>query len=291
MGYNIALNATDNGIDVVGFDVSPEAREQAKEHFDVVDSVDGVIQSLESPRFILLSLPAGKITDDMITELSEKLEKDDIVIDSGNTDFRETLQHSELLKSKEIGFIDCGTSGGMSGARNGACLMVGGEERYYKQVEPFFEAIACENGLLYTGESGSGHYLKMVHNGIEYGMMQAIGEGFAVLDASQFDYNYEAVSKVWNHGSVIRSWLIELAEEGFRDDPKLDTITGEINANGEAKWTVEEALRLDVPVPVIASSLFVRNMSKIKVEDNFSNKVVAQLRNGFGGHAVVSKDK
>ena len=236
-------------------------------------------------------MPAGKITDDMIFLLKEKLNKDDIVIDTGNTNYKKTLEHYEILKEKNIGFLDCGTSGGMSGARNGACLMVGGEKKYYDQVKDFFEAISCEDGLLYTGRAGSGHYLKMIHNGIEYGMMQAIGEGFAVLEASEFDYDYEDVSKVWNHGSVIRSWLIELAQEGFAKDPKLDSHSGVINANGECKWTVEEALRLDVPVPVISNSLFVRNTSKIDVDDNFSNKVVAQLRNGFGGHDLVKKDK
>lgn len=291
MGYNLALNAIDNNIDVVGFDVNEDVREKASKNFEVANSIDEIIEKLEAPRFIFLSLPAGKITDDMVDLLAEKLDEEDIVIDSGNTNYKRSLEHNEILKKKNIGFVDCGTSGGMSGARNGACLMVGGEKKYYDQVKALFEAISCEKGLLYTGAPGSGHYLKMIHNGIEYGMMQAIGEGFAILEASEFDYNYEDVSRVWNHGSVIRSWLIELAEEGFAKDPKLDSHSGVINANGECKWTVEEALRLDVPAPVIANSLFVRNTSKIDVNDNFSNKVVAQLRNGFGGHALVKKDK
>lgn len=291
MGYNLALNAIDNNIDVIGFDVNEDVREKASKNFEVANSIDEIIEKLEAPRIIFLSLPAGKITDDMVDLLAEKLDEEDIVIDSGNTNYKKSLEHNEILKKKNIGFVDCGTSGGMSGARNGACLMVGGEKKYYDQVKSLFEAISCEKGLLYTGAPGSGHYLKMIHNGIEYGMMQAIGEGFAILEASEFDYNYEDVSRVWNHGSVIRSWLIELAEEGFAKDPKLDSHSGVINANGECKWTVEEALRLDVPAPVIANSLFVRNTSKIDVNDNFSNKVVAQLRNGFGGHALVKKEK
>ena len=291
MGYNIALNAIDNNFEVIGYDVDENVRKKASKDFKIANSIDELIEKLDDVKFILLSLPAGKITDDMIFLLKEKLNKDDIVIDTGNTNYKKTLEHYEILKEKNIGFLDCGTSGGMSGARNGACLMVGGEKKYYDQVKDFFEAISCEDGLLYTGRDGSGHYLKMIHNGIEYGMMQAIGEGFAVLEASEFDYDYEDVSKVWNHGSVIRSWLIELAQEGFAKDPKLDSHSGVINANGECKWTVEEALRLDVPVPVISNSLFVRNTSKIDVDDNFSNKVVAQLRNGFGGHDLVKKDK
>lgn len=291
MGYNIALNAIDNNIEVIGFDVDEDARKKASKDFEIANSLDEIIEKLKAPRFIFLSLPAGKITDDTIDLLAQRLDEGDIVIDSGNTNYKKTLEHNEILKNKNIGFVDCGTSGGMSGARNGACLMVGGEKKDYEQVKELFEAISCEKGLLYTGKPGSGHYLKMIHNGIEYGMMQAIGEGFAILEKSEFDYNYEEVSRVWNHGSVIRSWLIELAEEGFAKDPKLDSHSGVINANGECKWTVEEALRLDVPAPVISNSLFVRNTSKIDVNDNFSNKVVAQLRNGFGGHALVKKDK
>lgn len=291
MGYNIALNAIDNNFEIIGYDVSEDVRKKAGKDFEVSDSLDKLIEKLDEVKIILLSLPAGKITDDMVDNLSEKLNENDIVIDTGNTNYKKTLEHYQILKEKNIGFIDCGTSGGMSGARNGACLMVGGEKKYYDQVKEFFKAISCEDGLLYTGGPGSGHYLKMIHNGIEYGMMQAIGEGFAVLEASEFDYDYEAVSKVWNHGSVIRSWLIELAQEGFSKDPKLESHSGVINANGECKWTVEEALRLDVPVPVISDSLFVRNTSKIDINDNFSNKVVAQLRNGFGGHDLVKKDK
>lgn len=291
MGYNIALNATDNDNVIIGYDINEKERKRASSHFEVVNSVDDLIQKLRTPRIIVMSLPSGDVTKNMVKDLSLKLNENDIVVDSGNSKYTDSLESYEILKDNNIGFLDCGTSGGMSGARNGACLMVGGEEEVYKIVEPFFKSIACENGLLYTGNTGSGHYLKMIHNGIEYGMMQAIGEGFSILNACDFEYNFEAVSKVWNHGSVIRSWLIELAQEGFAKDPQLKNHSGIINANGECKWTVEEALRLDIPVPVISDSLFVRNQSKININDNFSNKVVAQLRNGFGGHALVNKDE
>lgn len=289
MGFNIALNAIDNDNVIIGYDLNEDIRNEGSSHFKVAESIDDLIDKLERPRRLLLSLPAGEITKETVKELSVKLHQDDIIIDCGNSRFTESLKNYEILKEKNIGFIDCGTSGGMSGARYGACLMVGGEKSVYKKVETFLESIACQNGLLYTGEPGSGHYLKMVHNGIEYGMMQAIGEGFALLNACEFDYDFEKVSKVWNNGSVIRSWLIELAQEGFSKDPKLESHSGIINANGECKWTVEEALRLDVPVPVISDSLFVRNESQIDVDNNFSNKVVAQLRNGFGGHSLVDK--
>ncbi|WP_156286320.1 phosphogluconate dehydrogenase (NAD(+)-dependent, decarboxylating) [Oceanivirga salmonicida] len=288
MGYNLALNAIDNKWDIVGFDVSEEIRLEAKKAgIKTVNSIGELLEELEEKKVIFLSTPAGEITNNLIKNFKELLKENDIVIDSGNSNFNDTLSNYKLLKEKGIHFLDCGTSGGKSGARNGACLMIGGEEKPFREMEEFFKSIATENGYLYTKKPGSGHYLKMIHNGIEYGMMQAIGEGFDILNACQFEYDFEEVSKVWNNGSVIRSWLIELAEEGFAKDKKLNKIKGVIDANGEAKWTVEEALRLDIPAPVIATSLFVRNNSKI--DDSFSNKVVATLRNGFGGHDVYEK--
>jgi len=175
----------------------------------------------------------------------------------------------------------------MNGARNGGNFMIGGDDaEAWKTIEPLFNSLAEEDGYLYTGRLGSGHYLKMVHNGIEYGMMQAIAEGFDVLEASQFDYDYEAVAKLWNHGSVIRSWLMELAEEQFAKDPKLDAIAGRMHSSGEGKWTVEESLDLEVPAPVIYLSLAMRYRSL--QDDTFTGKVVSALRNGFGGHAMDS---
>lgn len=289
MGLNLALNAKEHGFVIKGFDIVPDIRKRASDSgIETAESIRDLVTNLLEPKIVMLSAPAGKITNDLIMELESLLPAESIIIDAGNANYKESKKNFELLKEKGIHFLDCGTSGGMEGARHGACLMVGGEAEIFEKVAPFFEAIATEDGCLYAGKPGAGHYLKMVHNGIEYGMMQAIGEGFNILEASpEYEFDNEAVAKVWNHGSVVRSWLMELLEEGFTQDPNLEKIKGEIQASGEAKWTVEEALQLGVPVPIIANSLFVRNTSQI--EDSFSNKVVATLRHGFGGHAVKPK--
>lgn len=289
MGLNLALNAADDGWQVVGFDINQAARDKANEAgITTGASIEEMLGKLDERKVVMISAPAGKITNDLVTELGGILTKEDIVIDAGNSNFHDSLTNYQGLAEKGIHFLDCGTSGGMDGARNGACLMIGGEKAVFDDVEPLFKSLAIEDGYLYTGKPGSGHYLKMVHNGIEYGMMQAIGEGFDILHASpDYEFDNQAVAKVWNHGSVIRSWLMELLEEGFETDPNLDGIEGKVHASGEGKWTLEEALRLDVPVPVIATSLFTRNSSQI--EDSFSNKVVSTLRHGFGGHEMVKK--
>lgn len=288
MGLNLALNLKENNIDVVGFDVSSQARQKASENQLVIkDSQEELLQSLDEKKIIFLSTPAGEITNALVKTLCDHLQPNDVLIDGGNSFFEDSVKNYELAKGKGIGFLDCGTSGGMEGAQDGACLMIGGDAEVFHQTEEVFAALACDQGYLYTGKAGSGHYLKMIHNGIEYGMMQAIGEGFDVLNAGRYDYDFEKVSAVWNHGSVIRSWLMELAEESFKSDPKLDDIKGIIDSSGEGKWTVAEALNLNIPVPVISSSLYARNASKI--DDSFSAKVVATMRNQFGGHEVTKK--
>ncbi len=234
-------------------------------------------------------LPAGKPTDDTIKELSELLDEDDVVIDGGNSFYQDSIRHAEILKEQGIHFFDVGTSGGKAGARQNGNFMIGGPQPIFARIEPLFKAIAAEDGYLYTGKAGSGHYLKMVHNGIEYGMMQAIGEGFEVLSESQFDYDNEAVAKVWNHGSVVRSWLMELAQDAFSKDANLDEIKGVMHSSGEGAWTVQEALRLRVPTPVISSALMMRYRSE--KDDTMTGKVVAALRNEFGGHAVDHQEK
>lgn len=289
MGFNLALNAQDHGWNVIGFDEESQVRKKSeKAGIQTADSLDNLFDLLGSKKVILLSIPAGAITNNLIGKLKEELQAGDIVIDSGNSHFEDSLKNYHSLKEKNIGFIDCGTSGGVSGARYGACLMIGGEQEVFDGLADFFGDISIEGGCLFVPEPSAGHYLKMIHNGIEYGMMQAIGEGFSVLEASGFNYDYAKVANVWNHGSVIRSWLVEIAEKEFKNDSKLEKIEGVIDTNGEAQWTVEEALQLEVPVPVIANSLFVRNSSKLT--DSFSNKVVAALRHGFGGHAVKLKE-
>ena len=285
MGLNLSLNLQDKDVEVVGFDISESARKDAEDKgLPVVSSLDGLLERLSGERVIMLSTPAGEVTNNLVRTLLDKLNPGDILIDGGNSHYKESVANYKLAQEKNVEFLDCGTSGGMEGARNGACLMVGGKKEVFDKVEEIFSKLACENGYIYAGEAGSGHFLKMVHNGIEYGMMQAIGEGFDVLNASEYDFDFEKVASVWNHGSVIRSWLMELAEESFKQDPNLETIQGVIDSSGEGKWTIETALDLNIPVPVIATSLFVRNASQF--ENSFSNRVVAMLRHQFGGHAV-----
>lgn len=232
-------------------------------------------------------VPAGEVTDQVVDQLKHVLDEGDRVIDGGNSNYKDSLRLAESLQEKGIFLFDVGTSGGTEGARHGGNYMIGGDQEQFKQIEPIFKDTAVENGYLYTGRSGSGHFLKMVHNGIEYGMMQAIAEGFEILEKSPFDYDYEAVSKVWNNGSVIRSWLIELMQNAFSKDGNLESIKGVMNSSGEGKWTVESAIEFEMAAPVIAMSLMMRYRSQ--EDDTFSGKVVAALRNEFGGHEVVKK--
>lgn len=290
MGLNLVKNAVDNGHEVVAFDLNPEFVREATEYSPAVEGatdIDDMLSKLPSPKIVWVMVPAGAPTNSTIDTLIEKMDKGDIIIDGGNSNYKDNLEQNKRTTAAGIKFFDAGTSGGMNGALNGGNFMIGGDDaEAWKTIEPLFNSLAEEDGYLYTGRLGSGHYLKMVHNGIEYGMMQAIAEGFDVLEASQFDYDYEAVAKLWNHGSVIRSWLMELAEEQFAKDPKLDAITGRMHSSGEGKWTVEESLDLEVPAPVIYLSLAMRYRSL--QDDTFTGKVVSALRNGFGGHAMDS---
>lgn len=288
MGLNLMMNLRDNGVEVMGFDVNPNMIQCAKDlnlivHEDLVDFTKAFV----GRKIIWVMVPAGKITDDVVNQLSDLCQAEDIIIDGGNSFYQDSERHAAQLKEKGIYFLDCGTSGGTSGARNGACLMVGGEEVAFNVLKDTLTSISVENGCLYAGKSGSGHYLKMVHNGIEYGMMQAIGEGFEVLEASEYDFDFEKVARVWNNGSVIRSWLVELVEQSFKNDPKLEMITGASDSSGEAQWTVERALAMKVPTPVISLSLMMRYRSK--QNDTYAGKVVSALRNAFGGHSVTKK--
>lgn len=287
MGINLGQNLLDQRHDVVAFDVNLNAVEQMKGYgASGVSSLQELVQSLETPRVVWLMVP-HTVVDSVISEVKPLLAEGDIVIEAGNSHYKESIRRYNQLKENKIRFMDVGTSGGMEGARNGACYMIGGDREAWEIVEPIFRDTAVENGYLYAGEAGSGHFLKMVHNGIEYGMMAAIGEGFEVLEKSQFDYDYEKVARVWNNGSVIRSWLMELTENAFSKDAKLDDIKGVMNSSGEGKWTVETALDLQTATPVIAMSLLMRYRSL--EDDTFTGKVVSALRNEFGGHAVEKK--
>jgi 6-phosphogluconate dehydrogenase len=297
MGKNLVKNAVDHDIEVVAYDLNRAARQEMAAYSSKITPVDTLEQLLtelsvnseleRSQRIVWVMVPAGTPTNSTIATLSNMLSAGDILIDGGNSNYKDNLEQNKRLAEKGIKFFDVGTSGGMSGARHGGNFMIGGDKETWPKIEPLFEALAQKNGYLYTGPLGSGHYLKMIHNGIEYGMMQAIAEGFEILEASPYDYDYEAVAKLWNNGSVIRSWLMELAEEQFAKDPKLDEILGQVQASGEGKWTVEESLDLEVPAPIIALSLMMRNRSL--QSDTMTGKVVAALRNGFGGHDLAHK--
>ena len=285
MGYNLALNMKDHNFDVIGYDKSPS--EEIKKIIDVKKGLKELVESLEKPRLIWLMVPAGDITTNVINELSALLDKEDTIIDGGNSRYTDTITRYEFLQKRGINLLDCGTSGGTTGARNGASLMVGGDKEVFDKYEDLFKALATENGYGYMGESGSGHFVKMVHNGIEYGMMQAIGEGFDVLSASKYDIDYNEVAKVWANGSIIEGLLMNMVVSAFKKDPKLDEIVGRVDDSGEGQWTIEEALKLKVSIPVIAQALFSRYKSK---DDNrFAEKIIAAMRNEFGGHKVYKK--
>ncbi|EEE17304.1 6-phosphogluconate dehydrogenase [Lancefieldella rimae] len=289
MGYNLALNLKDNGHEVIGFDLSKEARAAAeKDGVATAASISEQIGQLATPRVLWLMVPSGAATQAVIDEALDLLESGDVLIDAGNSNYKDSVRHGDVCAKKGVAFLDVGTSGGTSGARYGACLMIGGDQKAYDLLSEVFDQVSCEDGCTYVGPAGAGHFMKMVHNGVEYGMMEAIGEGFAIMREAPFDYDLAAVAKNWNHGSVVRSWLMELAEVQLAKHPDLSDIKGIVAASGEAKWTVEAALAEEVPAPVIAQALFERNASQMG-EENFSNKMVSALRNGFGGHAIVNE--
>lgn len=288
MGYNLTLNLLSHQHEVVAYDVdSARAEELSHEGAIPAFSVEDAVAKLPTPRVVWLMVPAGEIVDQLVDQLSTMLAAGDIVIDGGNSHYKQSLDRYARLKEKGIHFMDAGTSGGMEGARHGACMMIGGDREAFTHIEPMIRDINVENGYLYAGEAGSGHFLKMIHNGIEYGMMQAIGEGFEVLAKSQYNYDFAEVARVWANGSVIRGWLMDLTERAFRKDAKLDEIRGVMHSSGEGKWTLETALDLQAATPVIAMSLLMRYRSLD--EDTFHGKVVAALRNEFGGHTVEKK--
>lgn len=285
MGYNLALNLHRQGYEVVAYDVATEnVKNILLEGITPAFSLGEMCQLLTDRKVIWLMVPAGKPVDDCIETLLPHLAPNDIVIDGGNSNFNDSVRRHNYLKSKGIDYLDCGTSGGVEGALHGACTMIGGEDDVFAYCESVFKAISLPNGYLHAGGPGSGHFVKMVHNGIEYGMMQAIAEGFEVMEKSKYNLDLEQVARVFNHGSVVRSWLMELTESAFSKDPKLETIKGVMHSSGEGKWTLETALDMGIPTPVIALSLLMRYRSQ--QDDTFTGKVVAALRNEFGGHAV-----
>ena len=252
-----------------------------------VNSLARLAGSLSAPRAVWLMVPAGETTTQVLEELLPHLAAGDIVIDGGNSYYKDSVGRCELLKTRGIGFMDCGTSGGVWGLKNGYCLMIGGERELFARLESVYRTLAPPDGYGLMGSAGSGHLVKMVHNGIEYGMMQALAEGFDILKASPYKLDLHKISHLWNQGSVVRSWLLELAEQALREDPGLDKLQGYVQDSGEGRWTILEAMERDVPAPVITLSLFERFHSRRP--DSFAAKLLAALRNQFGGHAVKTR--
>jgi 6-phosphogluconate dehydrogenase len=288
MGYNLALNFKSKGFEVVAFDVNKSAAEKiSKEGVSTTSVMSDIALALNGRKVIWLMVPASHVVDVVLNNLKIYLNPGDIIIDGGNSHFKDTLARARDLEKIGVELLDCGTSGGIDGARNGVCTMVGGKKEVFDYCESIFKAISVPNGFLYCGKTGNGHFTKMVHKGIEYGMMQATAESLEVLHRYDTDVDLAAVSKVWNHGSVVRSWLMELTQSALEKDKNLESIKGVMHSSGEGKCTVEAALEMGVPTPVITMSLLMRYRSQ--VEDTFSGKVVAALRNEFGGHAVEKK--
>jgi 6-phosphogluconate dehydrogenase len=288
MGFNMACHLLECGHNLVVFDLmeSPVAA-LAEKGAVAAASLQELAGMLDTPRLLWLMVPAGDPVDSTIEQLSSLLDPGDIIVDGGNSHYKDSRRRAVRLKKEGISFLDAGTSGGLEGALQGACIMVGGEKAAYDVVEPLLKELCVENGYGYMGQSGSGHFAKMVHNGIEYGMMQAIGEGFNLLDASDYDFDLEEVSRVWVHGSVIRGWLMELMLRALQKDPELGYLKGSIADSGEGRWTVETALEHEVSIPVIAASLF--NRYRSRSDENLSDRVVAALRYEFGGHSFIDK--
>jgi 6-phosphogluconate dehydrogenase len=293
MGMNMARRLLKGNHQVIAYNRTPNKTDEiVKEGAIGAYSLSELTEKLSPPRVVWLMLPAGPIIDDHLKQLKDLLSDGDMVIDGGNSYFKEDIRRAEMLADKGIRFVDAGVSGGIWGLEVGYCTMVGGTRENYAYLEPIFKTLAPEDGYLYCGPTGAGHFVKMVHNGIEYGMMQAYGEGFEILEASPYaeSLNYAEVAHLWNQGSVIRSWLLELAEEAFKKDGKLSGIRGYVEDSGEGRWTVQQAIETAVAAPVIALSLLQRFRSR--KGDTFSDKVLAALRREFGGHAVVkAKEK
>ena len=291
MGSNMARRLLRGGHEVVVWNRSPAKTEEiAKEGARPAFSFKELVEILAPPRRIWLMLTAGAVVEETIGELMKLLSPGDCILDGGNSYYRDDIRRAETLAARDIRYMDVGVSGGIWGLSEGYCLMVGGAREDYDRLEPLFATLAPKDGYLYCGPAGAGHFVKMAHNGIEYGMMAAYGEGFSILKASPYGDGLDLaeVSRLWNRGSVVRSWLLELAETAFRQDPGLVEIQGYVEDSGEGRWTVQQAIDSGVPAPVIAAALFQRFRSRLG--DSFGDKVLAALRNQFGGHAVVPAD-
>ncbi len=289
MGANMVRRLIRDHHEVVAFNRTPEKTKEIEGEGAMASySIAELVSKLEKPRAVWVMVPAGDATEAQIAELMEHLEPGDTIIDGGNTNFHDDQRRHGELAAKGVNYVDAGTSGGIWGLQVGYCLMVGGDEAAVKPLEPIFTSLAPEGGYLHVGGPGAGHYVKMVHNGIEYGLMQAYAEGFEIMHASSYKLDLGAISELWMQGSVVRSWLLELAGRAFKaNGPDLTHIQGYVEDSGEGRWTVQEAIDHDVPAPVITLSLLTRFRSR--QDDSYGAKVLAALRNEFGGHAVKTE--
>ena len=288
MGGAMVERLLAQGFQTVVFDQSKSLiQDLAAKGAEGAVSLNELVQKLSAPKIIWMMIPAGQPLEQVLGEIDPLLSSGDIIIDGGNSHYKDSMRRAGELKKRGIHFLDVGTSGGIWGRENGYCLMVGGENAAYKSVEKVFSALAPKEGYRHVGPSGAGHYVKMVHNAIEYGMLQAYGEGFELMRASDFELNLGEIAELWNRGSVVRSWILELCGKMFQEDPGLASLQPYVEDSGEGRWAVQEAIEKNISTPVIALSLLERLRSRTK--ESFSAKVIAGLRRQFGGHLVLKK--
>ncbi len=291
MGKNMALRLLEKKHTIIGYDKAPEpAKEISKKGAKAANSIEEVFKLIKSkPKIVWSMLPSGQITEQNLQDIKPYLAKGDIVIEGGNANYKDTVRRAEEFSMLGIKYLDVGTSGGVVAAKLGYCLMIGGDKDAFAKAEPIFKSLACENGYGYMGQSGSGHYVKMVHNAIEYGMMQAIGEGFELLTKSPYgkDLDFKKIAGLWNHGSIVEGFLMRMMENAFSKDPRLDKLVGYVDDTGEGRWSIQEAIDRNVAFNVITASLYARFSSRDP--DKFWAKTLAAMRNEFGGHAVQTK--
>ncbi len=289
MGGNMTTRLIRGGHEVVAFDPSADAVAAAvKDGATGAASLEEMVGGLDAPRVVWIMVPAGNITEETVRSLGGLLSAGDVLIDGGNSKYTDSQRRAGQLAQGDIRFLDAGTSGGIWGLENGYCLMVGGEKAAFDLTEPIFATLAPADGYAYMGKSGAGHFTKMVHNGIEYGLLAAYGEGFEILQASEFDLDLTEIAGIWRYGSVVRSWLLELLYDALQKDPNLEKVRGYVDDSGEGRWTVQAAIDENVPAPITALSLFLRFASR--QDESFAAKAIAALRNEFGGHAVKAED-
>ena len=292
MGLNMVTRLERGGHGIVAYDRNGDAVDRARAAGATgttgTTGLADLVAALTPPRAVWIMVPAGAPTESTVAELGERLAADDTIIDGGNTHFHDDVRRAQTLAARQIHYVDAGTSGGIWGLQEGYCLMVGGEADVCRRLEPIFRTLAPDHGYLRVGGAGAGHYVKMVHNAIEYGLMQAYAEGFELMHASDYRIELAAVADLWNHGGVVRSWLLELTARALQQDPALDAIEAYVEDSGEGRWTLDESIERAVPMPALTAALFTRFRSRNP--NPFAERLLAALRNQFGGHAVKRRD-